>query len=90
MFVLFDYSGFTLKAALVAHQSIHSGAKPFVCCVCNKGFRRKDDMMSHLRTHTGMVSRADLPLDFREKHCFSHLYVFSNRVLLAVTHFLEL
>jgi len=49
-------TGFTLKAALVAHQSIHSGAKPFVCCMCNKGFRRKDDMMSHLRTHTGMFT----------------------------------
>ncbi|WAR03171.1 ZN436-like protein [Mya arenaria] len=48
-----EHTGAKGSAALVAHQSIHTGAKPFVCTLCNKGFRRKDDMVAHLRTHTG-------------------------------------
>lgn len=41
------------NAALVYHQRIHTGEKPFQCLECPKSFSVYQRLQIHLRTHTG-------------------------------------
>ncbi|XP_033748128.1 zinc finger protein Xfin-like [Pecten maximus] len=38
---------------LDAHMRIHSGDKPFRCCLCDKDFAQREALKIHYRSHTG-------------------------------------
>ncbi|XP_028011496.2 zinc finger protein 396 [Eptesicus fuscus] len=44
---------FSQSSALMLHQRIHSGERPFACDVCAKAFSRSAVLIQHRRTHTG-------------------------------------
>merc|ERR1712059_82060 len=47
------------KAGLNAHERIHSGTKPFTCCVCSRTFRTSCDMRRHMKwMHPGDSARS--------------------------------
>ncbi|KAH9380230.1 hypothetical protein HPB48_016088 [Haemaphysalis longicornis] len=35
------------------HERTHTGETPFMCAICERGFKRKDTLEDHLNTHTG-------------------------------------
>ena len=32
---------FTQKKGLIAHETVHTGEKPFICDICGKGYKEK-------------------------------------------------
>ena len=44
---------FTQSGNLVRHSRIHSGQKPYQCCVCDRAFSRSRDLSTHVRVHPG-------------------------------------
>lgn len=55
IFVFFLFSGFTQQGALVRHERIHSGDKPFKCVLCARTFND----YSIIRRHMIMLHKKD-------------------------------
>lgn len=71
---------FKTRQNLNGHMLIHSGEKPHQCTVCQKSFRRSDQLRTHERglahrrramvgTEGGSVGGASVPSGFACKHC---------------------
>ena len=41
------------KRDLSRHKPIHTGAKPFKCDLCEKGFTESGKLIKHKQSHTG-------------------------------------
>ena len=46
-----------LRSSLPQHMRIHSGVKPFKCCMCSKRFRVKCNLEAHMYVHSGKRDR---------------------------------
>ncbi|KFV01475.1 Zinc finger protein 235, partial [Pterocles gutturalis] len=45
--------GFRHSSALICHQCVQSGERPYACAECGKCFSRTADLDIHRRIHTG-------------------------------------
>ena len=53
--------GFLRRERFVTHVRIHTGEKPFVCAVCNRGYRDKRELKKHQISHNHSGQSAPIP-----------------------------
>eukprot|EP00088_Acartia_fossae_P056265 TRINITY_DN6550_c0_g1_i7.p1 TRINITY_DN6550_c0_g1~~TRINITY_DN6550_c0_g1_i7.p1 ORF type:complete len:376 (+),score=11.07 TRINITY_DN6550_c0_g1_i7:48-1175(+) len=66
---------------IARHYTIHSGAKPFTCETCSKGFSRKDKLQRHMKIHTGEKRFECMYCPYKtyeKSHHIKHLRVHTN------------
>ena len=51
---IFYVKSFISKSKLVAHESIHTGEKPYECVICGGKVRENTALVKHMRTLTGV------------------------------------
>ena len=49
----FPFQKFNAQAAFDNHVRVHTNQRPFVCSVCDKGFKQKSHLTEHERIHSG-------------------------------------